>query len=252
MKRMLTSAIAGVLLLCGIQGAALAQEQQNLAIVYKLLQERQALITRTDQTTERGDQGSLLHSGNIISTSPDSRAAIRFTDDGSIVRMSGGVDLEIRAEGERGALRKTLQINFGELWAKVNKRENAEYRIETPTAVAAVKGTEFYVRVDQDGSTTIITIDGVLDFFSNVGTVEIPAGSTGTITAADAAPAVAATSNEELQTFGDLAGADATQPDADDLVEIVIMLQDADGNQKTMTIQVPRSEAARFLPPALD
>jgi hypothetical protein len=252
MKRLLISAIAGVLLVSGFQGTALAQEQQNLAIVYKLLQERQALITRTDQTIEPSDQGSLLHSGDMLSTSSTSRAAIRFTDDGSIVRMGVGVDLEIRAEGERGALRKTLQINFGELWAKVNKRENAEYRIETPTAVAAVKGTEFYVRVDQDGSTTIITIDGVLDFFSNVGTVEIPAGSTGTITAADAAPAVAATSNEELQAFGDLAGEDATQPEAEDLVEIVILLQDASGNQKTMTIQMPRSEAARYLPPALD
>ena len=252
MKRLMISAIAGVLLVCGLPGSAPAQEPQNLAIIYKLLQDREALITRTDQTIEPGDQGSLLHSGNIISTSTTSRAAIRFTDDGSIIRMSGGVDLQIRAEGERSALRKTLQINFGELWARVNKRENAEYRIETPTAVAAVKGTEFYIRVDQDGSTTIITIDGVLDFFSNVGTVEIPAGSTGTITAANAAPAVAATTNDEMASFSDLAGDDAGQPEGDDLVEIVIMLQDANGNQKTITIQVPRSEAARYLPPALD
>lgn len=252
MRRTFITTIAGILLAATVHTNAAAQDLQNLAIVYKLLQDRQLVVTRSGGESEAGNPGDLLNNGDTLLTGRTSRAAIRFTDDGSIIRMSGGSELQIRAEGDRSALRKTLQIDVGELWAKVNRREGAEYRIETPTAVAAVKGTEFYVRVEVDGTTTIITTEGVLDFFTGVGTVEIPAGSTGTVASPDEAPSVSQTTPEELESFGDLAGEDAAAEGGEDLVEIIISFVDANGNQKTMIIRLPRSEAQQYLPPGLN
>ncbi len=115
--------------------------------------------------------------------------------------------------------------------------------------MAAVKGTEFYVRVEADGTTTIITTDGVLDFFTGAGTVEIPAGSTGSVATAADVPAVAQTTSDELESFGDLAGEEAG---AEDMVEIIISFMNAEGNQKTMIITIPRDVAQQYLPPALN
>ncbi len=254
MRRYPIALLAGVLLAVVYTAPALAQPQNNVAIVYRLLDEQQMAITDIQSAVRAGTIGALLNHGDLLTTNAETRAAVRFTDDGSILRMNPNTDLQIRAEGERTAMRKTLQVDFGELWARIQKQpEGAGYRIETPTAVAAVKGTEFFVRVDETG-TTIITTDGVIEFFNDVGTVEIPAGFTGSAGAsATAAPNMASTKPDEIASFGGIAegegpGVGTGVP----TVEIAIPYTDAAGNQKTMIIRVPRATAARYLPPALD
>jgi hypothetical protein len=251
MKRFTTLLLTGVLLSVAGASVAGAQAPQNIAIVYKLLDEQQLAIQDLTNVVRPGQIGALLNHGDLLTTSAETRAAVRFTDDGSILRMNPNTDLQIRAEGDRTAMRKTLQIDFGELWARVTKQEGGEYRIETPTAVAAVKGTEFYVRVNDQG-TMIITTDGVIEFFNDVGTVDIPAGVTGTTTATGAAPNTAATQPNEIASFGGIAEGEATTGTGGDIVEIAIPFVDAAGNQKTLIIRVPRSKVARYLPPALD
>lgn len=249
MRRIIIGTIAGVLLIGSLPADTRAQ-QQNIAIVYRLMLDKRLAITPVSGSTKAGAMGDVLNHGDNLLTGDNTRAAIRFADDGSIMRMNAGCTLQIRAEGERTALRKTIDIDFGEIWAKVNKSENAEYRIETPTAVAAVKGTEFYVRVESDGTTTIITIDGVLDFFNDVGTVEIPAGFTGVATEESVAPSVAPTEPEEVATFAALGSEEELVTGGEeDLVDIEIQFMDEDGNIKTMVISLPRSQAQQYIPP---
>jgi hypothetical protein len=256
MRRFSIALCAGVLLAVMCAAPALAQTQNNIAIVYRLLDEQTMAITNVQDSVRAGTIGALLNHGDLLTTDKNTRAAVRFTDDGSILRMNPNTDLQIRAEGDRTAMRKTLQVDFGELWARIQKQpEGAGYRIETPTAVAAVKGTEFFVRVDETG-TTIITTEGVIEFFNDVGTVEIPAGFTGSVgTSATVAPNMAGTKPDEIASFGGIAegeGPGAGIGTGGEVVEIAIPFTDAAGNQKTMIIPVPRAAAARYLPPALD
>jgi hypothetical protein len=251
MRQIVKSAALGILLAGMIAGTAEAQNQ-NIAIVYRLLLDQQLAVTPLSGEARRGAMGDILNHGDNLFTSQNTRAAIRFTDDGSIIRMNPDCTLQIRAEGERTAMRKTLAIEVGEMWARINRRENAEYRIETPTAVAAVKGTEFYVRVAGDGATTIITLDGVLDFFNDIGTVEIPAGYTGTVTGESAAPEVKQTDPEEVAAFQALGEEDEVTAAQEEMVEIEIPFMDEDGNIKTMVITVPRSQVQSLIPPGSD
>jgi hypothetical protein len=238
------------ILLTGIISTAAQAQNQNIAIVYRLLLDQRLALTPASGETHLAAMGEILNHGDNLLTSDNTRAAIRFTDDGSIIRMNPQCDLQIRAEGDRTAMRKTLSIEIGELWARINRRENAEYRIETPTAVAAVKGTEFFVRVAEDGATTIITVAGVLDFFNDIGTVEIPAGFTGTITEASVAPAVTETDPEEVATFQALGSEEDTVPEGEEMVTIEIPFMDENGNMKTMVIKVPKSQVQSLIPPA--
>lgn len=248
MRRLVTGTLLG-LLLVGMFPFEVTAQQQNIAIVVRLWLDQQLAVTTEAGGIQEGALGDIINHGDQLTTSNNTRAAIRFTDDGSVLRMNPGTIMSIKAEGDRNALQKTLQIEFGELWARINKRDNAEYRIQTPTAVAAVKGTEFYVRVAADGATTIITVDGVLDFFNDIGTVEIPAGFTGTVTEASAAPSVGVTQPEDVASFTDLAEEGSSGPEVEDMIEIEIQFIDADGNQKTMIIRMPRDQAQQFIPP---
>lgn len=54
--------------------------------------------------------------------------------------------------------------------------------VETPSGVAAVKGTEFYGIVDADGNTQIIVIEGIVQLMNKLGEILIEAGQTGKLT----------------------------------------------------------------------
>ena len=47
-----------------------------------------------------------------------------------------------------------------------------------------MKGTEFVVRVDENGVTTVLTLEGAVDFFNGAGTIEVAAGRQTTVTSA--------------------------------------------------------------------
>ncbi|MFO7768372.1 MAG: FecR family protein [bacterium] len=249
MRRALSFILAAAVCTAILPAGASAQGAGNIALVLKVFDARQLGIIEAGGEEYVGAIGDLLSDGDRVFTADDTRAAVRFTDDGSIIRMNPKTELLVRAEGDRTALRKTLEVDVGELWAKIQKREGAEYRIQTPTAVAAVKGTEFFVRVEEDGSTTIITTEGVLDFFNDVETVEVPAGSTARIGSSSEEPTLTSTTDDDVTSFGQLASDAREESGEDEMVEIIIPFVDEDGNQKTMIIRMPRDQASRYLPP---
>jgi hypothetical protein len=67
----------------------------------------------------------------------------------------------------------TLKLNLqeGQMWLNVEGLKPGEkFEVETPAAVAAVRGTRFSVRVDPDDTTTISCLDGSVSVTSTVGT----------------------------------------------------------------------------------
>ncbi len=222
-----------------------AAQQTNVALVHRLLLDRQMVVVSANAAERVAQLGQRLNHEDIVATSPNTRAAIRFTDDGSLVRLSPNSRLQVRVEGERGALTKTLELEFGELWARVTFQDGSDFRIQTPTGVVAVKGTEFVVRVGPDGATTVITLEGAVDFFNGAGTVEVPAGRRSTMVSSDVLPVVESTEREELEALGDLIEDEAE----DDIMRIEIPMQNAQGLVRTLILEVPRSEAQAILNP---
>ncbi len=233
-----------------LPGAVAAQQPglPNIAIVRALSLDSELFLRRAQTPDEDPRLATLMESlngGDFVQTSVNTRAAIQFTDDLSVIRMNPETIMEIRTEGERGAMTKIIDIQSGEFWAQVNRRDGSEFRIQTPTAVAAVRGTEFIVRVENDGRTTIITLEGLLDFFTDVGTVQIPAGNRGVVGAANEAPVVDATPQSELTTFQALSSGEGlgasttTQTQQAQWETIEIPMTGPDGRTRIVLIQVP-------------
>jgi hypothetical protein len=73
------------------------------------------------------DMGDLLNDGDGAYTREGTRAVIRSSDDQALVRMDENTVLRIRAEGEdRGSLRRIIELEGGELWARITGRPGTE------------------------------------------------------------------------------------------------------------------------------
>jgi len=153
-------------------------------------------LHRQDDITKLTD-GDILYNGDEIISKEQSLAAIRFVDDGAIIKLFSNSILTINTEKAENRLDKNLYLEVGELWSKVSKEKGA-YAIETPTAVAAVKGTDFLTEVKGSGDTWLFTFEGVVELKSDLGTVEVDKGKTG-IATKDAPPSSRKTEKGEVR-----------------------------------------------------
>ena len=145
--------IAGGVVLAGCLGFAGAgdagAQQADVALVYRLLQDGQMVVMPATGPERRAQVGDRLRDRDLLATSANTRAALRFTDDGSILRLNPSSRVRLTSGDERGVVVRTLQLEFGELWARVAHHDGTTLRVQTPAGVAAVKGTEFVVKVDE-------------------------------------------------------------------------------------------------------
>lgn len=208
----------------------------DVALVYRLLQDGQMVVIPAGGPERRAQLGDRLRNRDAVATSANTRAALRFVEDGSILRINPNSQVRLTTATERGAVVRTLELEFGEVWARVTRREGGQFRIQTPAGVAAVKGTEFVVRVDSAGA-TVITLEGVVEFFNDAGRTDVSAGQRASASSPADAPVAAPASAEELRAAGGVGGGDGGSTAEGTWVEV--QLQDADGRMRTLMLQVP-------------
>jgi len=125
-------------------------------------------------------KGSLLYDGDMILTKENSFAVIKFSDNGAISKVFSNSTLTINISQREQSFMKTLTLDVGRIWSEVTTGIEGDYYVQTPTSVAAVKGTGFMTDVDaQTGFTTIQVYNGTVEFSNEFGKIEVPAGNQG-------------------------------------------------------------------------
>jgi hypothetical protein len=107
-----------------------------------------------------GTEGATLRAGDVVRTGPDGRAEIEYFD-GSLTRMDEATTFVLRElasipdtpgskliEGEQAAGRTFQRI------VEITDSES-RFDVETPTATASVRGTQYVLTVHPDGSTEL-------------------------------------------------------------------------------------------------
>src|SRR5688572_27624805 len=85
-----------------------------------------------------------------------------LTQAGTRISVSNDTDVEIPAEAVDGNLVARLVQHSGNVFYDVAPRDVGKLRVETPFLVAVIKGTQFNVSVQEDG-TTISLFEGHLE-----------------------------------------------------------------------------------------
>jgi len=107
--------------------------------------------------------GYILKDGDHIKTEINSFAVLMYLDDKSMVKLKSGTSLIIRGERTGDGLKKNLDINNGSIKSIINKQKKGEFTVTSPTSVASVKGTSFWVITDPDQGDTFFNEEGLVE-----------------------------------------------------------------------------------------
>jgi len=126
-----------------------------------------ALISRQASAPSDIARGVIVEPGDQIDTRAGGRVAIELGD-GSLVIVQPGSLVVVRDYRNASSLRELLQIMVGRVRVRINHlggRPNP-YRINSPTASIAVRGTEFSVAVEPRGDTQVVVYEGIVEVSS--------------------------------------------------------------------------------------
>ena len=123
-------------------------------------------------------QGKLpLFEGDVLRTGSGSQALIELAN-GSQIALNEGTEFVLLSRWEKGkGITRILRLRSGEIWVKTAGAGPAKLEVETPVATAAVRETEFNLKVQSDGETTLTVIQGVVEFGTAFGTCPIKTGT---------------------------------------------------------------------------
>jgi tetratricopeptide (TPR) repeat protein len=133
-----------------------------------------------------------LTGGDTVRTGANSRAAILCLDE-SQIKLNQNTVLSLKSVSPSPRLRfgeiapaaqaqeagqSLYQIMEGEIWLR-NKKEKFLFELETPTVTATIRGTELNVRVQPDGATSVVLLEGEVKLANRYGEVILAAGEEG-------------------------------------------------------------------------
>jgi hypothetical protein len=112
-------------------------------------------------------RGLTLSPGNVIDTTGGGRAVVELTD-GSVIVVQPGSIVIFKDFHQAGSLRELFDITLGQVRVKINHYAGKPnpYRMNSPTASVAVRGTEFSIQVDGTGQTRVIVYEGSVEVTS--------------------------------------------------------------------------------------
>ena len=103
--------------------------------------------------------GMILDDGDKVRTGKSGFVAIIFIDDKSTLKVKENSEAVITGKRTKKNISKKINIDGGTIRASITK-QNVDFVIQTPTSVASVKGTDFWMVVDELLGDQIIGIEG--------------------------------------------------------------------------------------------
>src|SRR5438477_3759134 len=117
---------------------------------------------------------NVLYAGDRLRTGANSRAAVMLSDE-SVVRIGESGHIEVRP-----AVRKKAGFSFLQgIFYFFHRDDPDELDLQTHTVSAVVRGTEFHLRVDENGRTVLSLIDGNVVMTNALGQIDLASGDEG-------------------------------------------------------------------------
>jgi len=148
-----------------------------------------AVLPTGKSSWEAAQNGGELFAGDSVKTGQDSRVAILCVDETQLkLNQNTVVVLKSSAPSARmgvviPAARKETdtslyEVSAGEIWLR-NKNEKVKFEVRTPAVTAAIRGTEFNLKVEQGGATDLVLLEGRLTMANPQGQIDLNPGEEG-------------------------------------------------------------------------
>ena len=126
-----------------------------------------AVISGNARAASALRRGDLLAPGDVVDTHGGGRVRIELSD-GSVVVVQPETRVVLQDYRSSTSLRELLKVIVGRVRIKINHygSQPNPYRINSPSASIAVRGTEFRVSVGPGGDTEVVVYEGLVEVFS--------------------------------------------------------------------------------------
>ena len=138
------------------------------------------ILVAGSSTWQPVEMDAQIEAGTRVRTGPAASARLVFFD-GSTTDLAPDTEISIvqmrsRRQGEGKVI--ILQQRTGQTYYRVQPLLDADSRfeIETPSAVASVRGTEFALDVGADGATLVVVVEGLVNVKAQEVTISVEAG----------------------------------------------------------------------------
>lgn len=115
-----------------------------------------------------------LGEGDFVRTRDASRMAILLSDQTQI-RLAANSMMQVKQIGDEQDRGTILKQHAGRSWAQSKNVPN-KLTVETPTAIAAIRGTDWEISVADDGAATLTVLSGEVQFSNAQGAVSVRVG----------------------------------------------------------------------------
>lgn len=164
--------------------------------------------------------GQRIADGGLVATGANCWTSLDFPD-GSVVTLGPASELVVELlEYNRGGMwrGRSFSLNAGHMWARVSEKfgQDSRCRVHTPSSVAAVRGTRFYMFYDPNRSeTSVCCNDGVVQVDGFRGDTSLVGGGGATSVGYGAPPGrIAAMDEQTRQSFAQAALNQPIEPDS--------------------------------------
>jgi hypothetical protein len=179
MKLNCTSSLARIVLGVGLLLAWLSARPATAEDSVILTVENHVWLTSANSASRQSARaGQILHQQDRLTTEKNSRATIRLADR-SVFRINELTSFELLPP-HHADRKPLLDLKTGSLYF-FSREKPTEVEFRTPTAVGAIRGTEFLLNVADDGDTKLALLDGAVDLGNIAGTVEMHSGEQATV-----------------------------------------------------------------------
>jgi len=119
-----------------------------------------------------------LAQGNFVRTGDSSRMAVLLADQ-TQVRLAANSMIQIKQVGDNRDRGTVINQSAGRSWTQSKNVPN-KLTVETPSALAAIRGTDWELVVDADGTSTLTVLSGEVLLSNEQGSVNIGPGEQAT------------------------------------------------------------------------
>ena len=134
--------------------------KETLAIVTKSTGDVKYKSYLSDEFSNELKMGSQLFNNDLIITDSDGFVKFSYLDDGTTIKIHHDSELYVRGQVNKKSISKRINMSNGLLKLDVSKQNDDEFMVITPTSVASVKGTDFWMIVDELLGDQVIGIEG--------------------------------------------------------------------------------------------
>jgi len=108
-----------------------------------------------------------LFNQDLIKTGKDGFAKFVYLDDASTIKIHKNSEVYVQGSIKRREIIKQVNIATGKMKLDIDKQHSREFKIITPTSVASVKGTRFWVDVNEKKGDLFYGLSGIVEITNN-------------------------------------------------------------------------------------